>query len=295
MTQVSRGRVPTVGGNKEQSLSSLYQLLQAALHQNQLQQQQQQGRRLEEAGSETLYPVLPAAVPLIRQPDGLNKDEDKRGSYMSLCHFKICNMGRKRNLRGTFWSRIAVRRCGEQIQLSFFSSMCALRSRRENARGADMVRWGNIANGWGTVTGNVLFFTRTLVTGDDVRLIAVYLYPVQSKQQPATFGRRFNATNIFVFGCRRKGKRAAYVQAGDSVVLYLKSESYRTQNEACAMLPPAILSYLDNEAVPAICCFETFTAFFSGKRIKTVRLLRPYSFEAAIGGMRKRREEKKGD
>nr|CAD7456679.1 unnamed protein product [Timema tahoe] len=104
--QVSRGRVPTVGGNKEQSLSSLYQLLQAALHQNQLQQQQQQGRRLEEAGSETLYPVLPAAVPLIRQPDGLNKDEDKRGSYMSLCHFKICNMGRKRNLRGTFWSRM---------------------------------------------------------------------------------------------------------------------------------------------------------------------------------------------
>nr|CAD7573308.1 unnamed protein product [Timema californicum] len=104
MTQVSRGRVPTVGGNKEQSLSSLYQLLQAALHQNQL--QQQQGRRLEEAGSETLYPVLPAAVPLIRQPDGLNKDEDKRGSYMSLCHFKICNMGRKRNLRGTFWPRM---------------------------------------------------------------------------------------------------------------------------------------------------------------------------------------------
>nr|CAD7409403.1 unnamed protein product [Timema poppensis] len=102
--QVSRGRDPTVGGNKEQSLSSLYQLLQAALHQNQL--QQQQGRRLEEAGSETLYPVLPAAVPLIRQPDGLNKDEDKRGSYMSLCHFKICNMGRKRNLRGTFWPRI---------------------------------------------------------------------------------------------------------------------------------------------------------------------------------------------
>nr|CAD7203647.1 unnamed protein product [Timema douglasi] len=107
--QVSRGRDPTVGGNKEQSLSSLYQLLQAALHQNQL--QQQQGRRLEEAGSETLYPVLPAAVPLIRQPDGLNKDEDKRGSYMSLCHFKICNMGRKRNLRGTFWPRISSFTC----------------------------------------------------------------------------------------------------------------------------------------------------------------------------------------
>nr|CAD7441750.1 unnamed protein product [Timema bartmani] len=106
--QVSRGRVPTVGGNKEQSLSSLYQLLQAALHQNQLQQQQQQGRRLEEAGSETLYPVLPAAVPFIRQPDGLNKDEDKRGSYMSLCHFKICNMGRKRNLRATFWSHMSL-------------------------------------------------------------------------------------------------------------------------------------------------------------------------------------------
>ncbi|KAL1138092.1 hypothetical protein AAG570_009787 [Ranatra chinensis] len=33
----------------------------------------------------------------------LNKD--KRASYMSLCHFKICNMGRKRNPYWNTWSR----------------------------------------------------------------------------------------------------------------------------------------------------------------------------------------------
>lgn len=31
--------------------------------------------------------------------------QDKRGSYMALCHFKICNMGRKRTSKWTPWLR----------------------------------------------------------------------------------------------------------------------------------------------------------------------------------------------
>ncbi|KAJ9577034.1 hypothetical protein L9F63_006382 [Diploptera punctata] len=46
---------------------------------------------------------LPAAIQakLFRSPDEVDKEEiKKRGSYQpSLCYFKICNMGRKRNIR----------------------------------------------------------------------------------------------------------------------------------------------------------------------------------------------------
>ncbi|PSN45410.1 hypothetical protein C0J52_18374 [Blattella germanica] len=50
---------------------------------------------------------LPASLQakLFRSQEGVNKEEMKRGSYMSLCHFKICNMGRKRNLRWNPWIR----------------------------------------------------------------------------------------------------------------------------------------------------------------------------------------------
>nr|CAD7195762.1 unnamed protein product [Timema douglasi] len=39
----------------------------------------------------------------------------------------------------------AIRRCGEQRQLSLLSSIPALRSGRENVRGAGIVRWGNFS------------------------------------------------------------------------------------------------------------------------------------------------------
>lgn len=32
------------------------------------------------------------------------REEKKSNHYMSLCHFKLCNMGRKRNTRYTFWN-----------------------------------------------------------------------------------------------------------------------------------------------------------------------------------------------
>lgn len=44
--------------------------------------------------------VLPKAVPYQKA-----KDEKKNNHYMALCHFKLCNMGRKRNTRFLhFWN-----------------------------------------------------------------------------------------------------------------------------------------------------------------------------------------------
>ncbi|XP_066998323.2 uncharacterized protein CNMa isoform X2 [Anabrus simplex] len=67
---------------------------------SQQQQQQQQQRLLAFEGDESEPDEEESAEPLpMPLPMYASKEESKRGSYMSLCHFKICNMGRKRNLR----------------------------------------------------------------------------------------------------------------------------------------------------------------------------------------------------
>nr|UES72872.1 CNMamide [Carausius morosus] len=71
-------------------LASLLSVLRSTLNER----QQGQAAAEDEDDPQQLAVPFPALLPLL-------KDEDKRGSYMSLCHFKICNMGRKRNLR---WS-----------------------------------------------------------------------------------------------------------------------------------------------------------------------------------------------
>ncbi|KAF4524112.1 hypothetical protein B566_EDAN007695 [Ephemera danica] len=43
--------------------------------------------------------LLPRPINMLASDSEAIDDKDKRGNYMSLCHFKICNMGRKRNLR----------------------------------------------------------------------------------------------------------------------------------------------------------------------------------------------------
>jgi len=85
--------------NELRKMANMYELLQLAA----LQQQQQRQRLLEleerEEGEE-----LPLAYPSTK----IEKEDyfkDKRGSYMSLCHFKICNMGRKRNSYWNTWGR----------------------------------------------------------------------------------------------------------------------------------------------------------------------------------------------
>nr|AZK31379.1 neuropeptide precursor [Nezara viridula] len=45
--------------------------------------------------------LLQAKIIEFLQAHDLQNKADKRASYMSLCHFKICNMGRKR----TLWPR----------------------------------------------------------------------------------------------------------------------------------------------------------------------------------------------
>jgi len=49
------------------------------------------------------YPPFQARLIVQRQNQDL-LTKDKRASYMSLCHFKICNMGRKRSYWNT-WPR----------------------------------------------------------------------------------------------------------------------------------------------------------------------------------------------
>lgn len=70
--------------------------------------QQQQASLLDE-----LSPVESAATRLAREQQVLPKalpyqkakDEKKNNHYMALCHFKLCNMGRKRNTRFLhFWN-----------------------------------------------------------------------------------------------------------------------------------------------------------------------------------------------
>uniref|UniRef100_A0A1B6GUY6 Somatostatin/Cortistatin C-terminal domain-containing protein n=1 Tax=Cuerna arida TaxID=1464854 RepID=A0A1B6GUY6_9HEMI len=87
------------GSNNElRKMAGMYELLQLAALQ---QQQRQRLAELEEGMGEG--EELPVPLPLQGRLPHLafqDKDEfikDKRGSYMSLCHFKICNMGRKRN------------------------------------------------------------------------------------------------------------------------------------------------------------------------------------------------------
>lgn len=82
--------------------------LAAAVNGGDHQQQQQQASLLDE-----LPPVESAASRLAREQQVLPKalpyqkakDEKKNNHYMALCHFKLCNMGRKRNTRFLhFWN-----------------------------------------------------------------------------------------------------------------------------------------------------------------------------------------------
>lgn len=86
------------------------ELIQQELHKQQQQQQQQQ------TGDDSLLDDLPAENPvktlnrlarLQELPKPLTyqkpREEKKSNHYMSLCHFKLCNMGRKRNNR-YFWN-----------------------------------------------------------------------------------------------------------------------------------------------------------------------------------------------
>lgn len=88
------------------------ELIQQELHKQQQQQQQQQ------TGDDSLLDDLPAENPVktlsklsrlqeLPKPLAYQKprEEKKSNHYMSLCHFKLCNMGRKRNTRYlSFWN-----------------------------------------------------------------------------------------------------------------------------------------------------------------------------------------------
>lgn len=82
-----------------------------------IQQQQQQIQRAQLSGDDVTslldeFPVESSAARMARfqqsapksVPTLKSKDEKKSNHYMSLCHFKLCNMGRKRNSRFLhFW------------------------------------------------------------------------------------------------------------------------------------------------------------------------------------------------
>uniref|UniRef100_U5ESL0 Putative conserved secreted protein n=1 Tax=Corethrella appendiculata TaxID=1370023 RepID=U5ESL0_9DIPT len=48
--------------------------------------------------------ILPTPLPYIKKKMIKEREEKKNNNYMSLCHFKICNMGRKRNTRYTHFN-----------------------------------------------------------------------------------------------------------------------------------------------------------------------------------------------
>uniref|UniRef100_A0A1B6C4S4 Somatostatin/Cortistatin C-terminal domain-containing protein n=1 Tax=Clastoptera arizonana TaxID=38151 RepID=A0A1B6C4S4_9HEMI len=60
---------------------------------------------LEEMLEGEALPIPERLIAILQENDDLLKQQ-KRGSYMSLCHFKICNMGRKRNPYWSKWARV---------------------------------------------------------------------------------------------------------------------------------------------------------------------------------------------
>lgn len=86
------------------------ELIQQELHKQQHQQQQQQtvdDSLLDDVPAENPVKVLNRLARLQEVPKPMTyqkpREEKKSNHYMSLCHFKLCNMGRKRNNR-YFWN-----------------------------------------------------------------------------------------------------------------------------------------------------------------------------------------------
>lgn len=85
------------------------ELIQQELHKQQQQQQQQNGDDsfLDDLPVENPVKAMNRLVRLQDLPKPLSfpkpREEKKSSHYMSLCHFKLCNMGRKRNNR-YFWN-----------------------------------------------------------------------------------------------------------------------------------------------------------------------------------------------
>lgn len=103
---------PSPDAQETYTLYNIFREMKALIEQQMLQKQQQQlqqqaneqvqafnnGEGLSEGGLE--YEKLPSPQALLGRSsfyDEGSKEDTKRGSYMSLCHFKICNMGRKRS------------------------------------------------------------------------------------------------------------------------------------------------------------------------------------------------------
>lgn len=86
------------------------ELIQQELHKQQQQQQQQltvDDSLLDDLPAENPVKTLNRLARLQDLPKPLTyqkpREEKKSNHYMSLCHFKLCNMGRKRNNR-YFWN-----------------------------------------------------------------------------------------------------------------------------------------------------------------------------------------------
>nr|CAD7396559.1 unnamed protein product [Timema cristinae] len=93
-----------------------------------------------------------------------------------------------------------VSRSGEQRQLSFFSSTCALRSRRENARDVKMVRWGNVPRCLGVSQQHQ--FREQIKDGCEITTCSFVTAPLTLHSQPVPDRRK--ELFLFVTGQRIK-------------------------------------------------------------------------------------------
>lgn len=100
-------------GNMAAKQQQEEELIQQELAQRQLQQQQNgddtTGSLLDDLPAENPVKALNRLARLQEHPKPLSyqkpREEKKSNHYMSLCHFKLCNMGRKRNTRYlSFWN-----------------------------------------------------------------------------------------------------------------------------------------------------------------------------------------------
>lgn len=92
LTQLAAAAAAVNGGDQEQQASLLDELpaVGESSAASRLAREQQQQQQM----------LAPKAMPYQKA-----KDEKKNNHYMALCHFKLCNMGRKRNTRFLhFWN-----------------------------------------------------------------------------------------------------------------------------------------------------------------------------------------------